>query len=456
MRILVLGAGVQGSLYAARLHDAGHDVTILARGERLESIRRHGIVVRDVASHLVSTSLVPAIDRLAPDDRYDVALVFVRREQRTATLADLAANRTPSILFMGNDPIGAGDLAAALGPDRILLGFPGAGGTIEDGVVHVRLAGRALPTTIGELDGSESDRIRELAIVLRSAGFPTAVSGRIDAWLKTHAAVVVPVAAAVHAAGGDLRRAARTPDIVILTVRAIREGLAVLRALDVPITPEGYGRLMALPEPALRAYVARGFGTERARLMAAAHALRAREEMAALADDLHTLAARSGVPTPSFDRLTAHLEPTAEPIEEGSRTLVVRHPLRAVALGGASALAGLAVGLLVLRRFRPDLAARAPLARWPSPARMALGVRLMAVRLPAARLSAVRLPAVRLPVIGRLDGVRLPPTVPRLAALATLARSRPLTLGPPGYEVRRALMRFRRPGFWPYMRTPAE
>jgi len=48
MRILVYGAGVLGSLYAARLHDADQDVTILARGERLAALER-GAAIRERA-----------------------------------------------------------------------------------------------------------------------------------------------------------------------------------------------------------------------------------------------------------------------------------------------------------------------------------------------------------------------------------------------------------------------
>jgi len=38
MRILVLGAGVVGSFNAARLTEAGQDVTVLTRGRRLEAL----------------------------------------------------------------------------------------------------------------------------------------------------------------------------------------------------------------------------------------------------------------------------------------------------------------------------------------------------------------------------------------------------------------------------------
>jgi choline dehydrogenase-like flavoprotein len=54
-KILVYGAGVLGSLYAARLADSENDVTILARGQRLIDIRSNGIVLEDVATRRQTT-----------------------------------------------------------------------------------------------------------------------------------------------------------------------------------------------------------------------------------------------------------------------------------------------------------------------------------------------------------------------------------------------------------------
>mgnify|MGYP001374583466 FL=1 len=45
MKILVYGAGVLGSLYAARLKESGQDVTVLARGKRFDEIEGQGIVL---------------------------------------------------------------------------------------------------------------------------------------------------------------------------------------------------------------------------------------------------------------------------------------------------------------------------------------------------------------------------------------------------------------------------
>lgn len=48
MNILMYGAGVLGSLYAARLQEADQHVSLLARGQRFQDLRDHGIVLEDV------------------------------------------------------------------------------------------------------------------------------------------------------------------------------------------------------------------------------------------------------------------------------------------------------------------------------------------------------------------------------------------------------------------------
>lgn len=50
MRILVFGAGVIGSVYAAHLLRAGHEVTLLARGQRLADLTASGLVVENAES----------------------------------------------------------------------------------------------------------------------------------------------------------------------------------------------------------------------------------------------------------------------------------------------------------------------------------------------------------------------------------------------------------------------
>jgi 2-dehydropantoate 2-reductase len=130
MNILVYGAGVIGTLYAAGLQESGQLVTFLARGHRLADIRHHDLTLEDVVSGSRSTTAVRTTERLAPEGQYDIALITVRRDQLASVMPALQANGSiPTMLFMLNNPVGSNDLVSALGQDRVPLGFPGAGGS---------------------------------------------------------------------------------------------------------------------------------------------------------------------------------------------------------------------------------------------------------------------------------------------------------------------------------------
>ena len=130
MNILIYGAGVLGSLYGARLKESGQNVSILARGQRLVDIREHGIVLEDPTTGKSTITRVNTVETLAPDDAYDLIMVLIRKNQLIDVLPALAANRgSPTVLFMLNNAAGPDALVAALGCERVLLGFPGCGGT---------------------------------------------------------------------------------------------------------------------------------------------------------------------------------------------------------------------------------------------------------------------------------------------------------------------------------------
>lgn len=303
MRILIFGAGVLGSLYAARLKAAGADVTILARGERALQIRTHGIVLVDEATGRESHTALPVIGHLSPDDRYDMILVLVRRDQLDSTLPQLAGNCSGAVLFMCNNASGPGALVEALGPGRVLLGFPGAGGSREGHKVRCSVvSGRTQPTTLGELSGQVTPRLRAVADLLRRAGFPTAFSGNMDAWLKTHAAVVSPVANAFYFAGDNYRLAA-SPEGLRLLVDAIREGLRALDALQIPVEPSRYRLLMYVPVWLAGPVLRRVFATRWAELVLWRHADTARTEMRVMAEEVRALLRAAGLPAPASDRL---------------------------------------------------------------------------------------------------------------------------------------------------------
>ena len=69
LRVLVLGAGVIGSVYAGKLLQAGHEVVVLARGHRLSDLQAHGLVLLDAGSGDRIASPVPVVSEVVVGDR---------------------------------------------------------------------------------------------------------------------------------------------------------------------------------------------------------------------------------------------------------------------------------------------------------------------------------------------------------------------------------------------------
>ena len=353
MKILVYGAGVLGSLYAARLQESRQEVSLLARGQRLADLREHGIVLEDAITGHRTTTRVDVVEQLTPEDAYDLVIVLVPKNHVSEVLPSLAANRhTPNVLFMGNNAAGPDEMTSALGRERVLLGFPGAGGSREGHVVrYIAASGRRrFATTMGELDGRTTPRLERIIEVFESAGFPVTISPNMDAWLKTHVAFILPIGGALCMAGFDNYRLARTRDAVVLMVRAMREGFRVLRALNVPITPSSLKIFEWIPEPILVTLAQRRLDSEAVEA-AFGHAKAARDEGRHLRNEFRALAHSSSVPTPTMDRLRTYVDQTVPPVPEGSAQIPMDWRGVWVGLGAlAGALAGLVLVWRLLRR----------------------------------------------------------------------------------------------------------
>jgi len=349
MRILIIGAGVVGSTIAAYLAEAGEDVKLLARGQRLKELRGHGVILRDFKTGEEKAVDVDVVERLKPSDAYDWVFVVVRCNQVSSVLPMLAKNeQTPNVAFLGNNAGGPGPLVQALGRDRVLMGFGGVGGVREDHAIRTFVGREDMEPTIviGELDGRTSPRLKRLSRVVERAGFDLDVSDDIDAYLKAHAALVLPLAEAIYLADGDNYRLARTRDGLVLIVRAAREGFRVLRALDISIRPPGMGWVVELPEPLLVAILRRVMDTEFAEIAIAGHANAARDEFRCLANQFGALVQKASIPTPSMDILEAYIDPEAPVPEEGSERIPLNWRRVWIALGGLAAMAGTIAGLL--------------------------------------------------------------------------------------------------------------
>ena len=116
-RILVYGAGVIGSYYATLLAAAGEDVSLLARGRRLEQLRLR----RDIN----------VLDRVADSELFDFIFVAVRSNQMIPALDALRSNVSGTIVTLANSDGDYSGWEEAVGKGRLLPAFPSAGGSID-------------------------------------------------------------------------------------------------------------------------------------------------------------------------------------------------------------------------------------------------------------------------------------------------------------------------------------
>ena len=350
VRILVYGAGPLGSLFAARLQEGSNAVSILARGQRLADLREHGIVLEHVMTKERTVTRVNVVEKLAPDDAYDLVLVIMRKNYALKILPVLAANEhTPNVLFLGNNAAGPDEYVAALGQERVLVGFPNSAGYRKEQVVYCLAGTEDDPALVpfGEVDGRTTLRTRQVARILESApGFGAEIRTDMDAWLKTHVALLFPaLAPALYAAGTDNYRLARTRDLLVLTTRGIREGFRVLRALDIPIVPAKFRAFLWVPEPILALLLQRMLRNELMEVALVRHAEVIRDEVKCLTDEFLALARTTSVPIPMIERLYPHIDPETPLVSDGSREIRLRW---GGVLLGLSVLAAALTGSVVL------------------------------------------------------------------------------------------------------------
>jgi 2-dehydropantoate 2-reductase len=309
-RILVIGAGVNGSICAAGLYDGGVDVTVLARGKRYEEVRDGGIVIEDAFKQRRSVTPVPVIDHLDPDDVYDYVLVVVRKNQVAALLPVLAQNGSPNIVFMGNNLSGPQEFVDVLGKERVMMGSVYGAGK-RDGSVIRALTLKSAGSPFGEIDGMITPRLRRLATIFRRAGFNMELCNNIVDHQMTHGAGVAVIGQLVMKHGGDVRALARSRDDVLLFVAARREGQRVVRALGHQVLPWSEVAMGMIPGfvqvLGLRALLNSKLGE----VGLAWHVSQAPDEIHQLAMELQALVDQAGIPAPAIRRVLGQDEGTA-------------------------------------------------------------------------------------------------------------------------------------------------
>lgn len=277
-KILIVGSGVIGSIYSLKFSNAGFNVTILARGSRLEQLEKNGLIYEDNGN--ISKANVTVISNISDDDLYDFIFVTVRFEQIIQALNDIKSNKSKTIITMVNSPKGYDEWERIVGKGRLIAAFPGAGGRIEKGVLYYRLTPYIIqPTTFGELNGIITHRVHKLAQIFKTSKVPYNICRDMDAWQKSHLAMVIPMAKAIYNDGGTAYTTSKNKLAIEKMCLDIKDYYRSLKKIKIPITPMKLNAFLLCPIWLLKIIMKALYSSRFAETLISNHANNAKQEM---------------------------------------------------------------------------------------------------------------------------------------------------------------------------------
>ena len=253
MKIAIVGAGAIGGYLGARLAASGEEVTFVARNRNLEAIRVDGFRLIEEDGRELHAPTAKAVQQMAEAGPQDAVLLTVKAHQVVDLLPDLRQLFGPQTMVVtlingvpwwyfhklagpyegkrleSVDP--GGRIADAIEPERVIgsVVYPAAE-LVQPGVVRVIEGNRF---TLGEPDGSRSERIEALSQAMMKAGFkaPVAKDIRGEIWVKLWGNLSFnPISALTHATLEDI---CRFPPTRTLAAAMMGEAQRVGEALGV-------------------------------------------------------------------------------------------------------------------------------------------------------------------------------------------------------------------------------
>jgi len=312
MKVCVVGAGAIGGLLGARLADAGHEVSLVARGAHLAAIRANGLAIQDRDG--VRSWALPASDEPADFGPQDVVVIALKAYSIGPMLPRIARLLTPDTAVVtaingipwwyfcraGGKLDGApvecldpgGAMVRALDPKHLVgCVVHGSAEVVAPGVVHHTSGGAFI---LGEIDGRVTSRVQALAAAIEATGFKAPVTARIrdDVWTKLIGNTSYnPVAALTGALMSDINA---NPALIELIRRMMLEGIAVAEA-------HGCRMTVSLDE---RFALARKLGAVKVSMLQDLERDRPLE-IDAIVTAVSELGRKVGVPTPTIDGVEA-------------------------------------------------------------------------------------------------------------------------------------------------------
>jgi 2-dehydropantoate 2-reductase len=258
VKFLIAGAGAIGAYLGACLHRAGEDVALFARGPHLRAMQANGVRVRrsdgdfqvhpKIVERLEDAGVVDfiilgvkahSLTQLAPRIRpllFENTTVVSTENGIPWWYFQLGAGEFSNLAIERVDP--GGVIGQTIDPSRVVGSLVYlATEIVEPGVVR-HIEGNRI--SLGEPDGSRSERCRTLSEALTKAGFKAPVTPRIrtEMWVKILGNVAFnPISALTRA---TIVQMVRDPDVLGL-VRSIMgevEAVANKLGIELPISIE--------------------------------------------------------------------------------------------------------------------------------------------------------------------------------------------------------------------------
>jgi 2-dehydropantoate 2-reductase len=257
MRICVYGAGAIGGVLACRLHMGGRQVSMVARGDHLAAIQKHGLKLLSAEGE--QTFKIPASADAADFGAQDLVISCVKAHSLPAAAAQMklllgpktpvvfALNGVPWWFFHGTrgalegsrlelvDP--GGRIWSAIGPERAIGSAVYIGASLPaPGVVKHHRNNRVI---VGEPDGSHSERIQTVLRMLQVDGLQVEATKDIRGAIFGKLINTVsfnPVCALTRTPMDDIVRDPRTRQLVrTLMAECTQVGAALGTPTDVDI-----------------------------------------------------------------------------------------------------------------------------------------------------------------------------------------------------------------------------
>ncbi|WP_435184620.1 2-dehydropantoate 2-reductase [Halobellus sp. EA9] len=248
MKVAVYGAGGVGGYVGGRLAQAGAEVHLIARGAHLDALREAGLRVESVEGDFAVD--LPATDDPAEIGPCDYVLFTVKSFDTEAAARNLAplVGEDTAVVSLQNGVENESILADEIGAEHVMGGVAYVFSTIgEPGVIEH--TGGPTSFTVGELDGSRTERAERLAEWFeRADGMDVELSESVRTEIWEKAAFICAQAGMTAAVRLPLGEVRRHEESWSMYRRLFEEVCEVGRAAGTDLTEETVEEWMAFAE----------------------------------------------------------------------------------------------------------------------------------------------------------------------------------------------------------------